>query len=175
MGEWLSYVIIVAVAAYVLWRLITAKGPPIEELKGKKLLYVDQGRSKVFKNKTHNIQCKPDYIYRVDRNNDAIVEYKNRQKNIFPSDEVQMTASALAARSKYPNITIGYIYLEDGTYRKYNLSGSDDELVRKIEPELKSARMAAMKRDEPVRPNARKCNVCSVRYACNYVGMGAKQ
>ncbi|KPJ91709.1 MAG: hypothetical protein AMJ53_10985 [Gammaproteobacteria bacterium SG8_11] len=173
MLELLILGIMLLIFAMVIWRVMSTKSPPIKELNGKKLLYADSGGGKPFFSREYHIQSKPDLIYRLNKESDAVVEYKHREKCIYPSDEVQLLATVIAARSKYPNINVGYISLADGTFQKYELPEPTSVLAERISLELRSARLATAKFNEPVTPDPAKCNACSVRYACNYAGVEA--
>ena len=165
--EFLVYAIAIVIIAYLVYRTAKSIPPPIPELKNKKLLYVDNGKAKAFCSKTYRIRAKPDYIYRIDPNTDAVVEYKDRQGRIYRSDEVQLIASAIAAREKYPNIKRGYIYTRGRKRKVYDLAAPTPTLLKSIEMELHYARQAVVGVETRSEGSPNKCRKCGVRYACN--------
>lgn len=165
--EIIIYGLAIIIIAYLLYQVAKSTPPPIPGLKNKRLLYVDNGKKRAFRSKKYRIKAKPDYVYRIDRETDAVVEYKHRDGKIYRSDEVQLIASVIAAREKYRNIKIGYIYTRDGTYRTYRLDVPTSELIARIEQELHAARNAANGIETPANRAPNKCRRCGVRYACN--------
>lgn len=131
-----------------------------------KLVYADKGRkSRSFVNKIFGLSAKPDFIYKTDSDEFTLVEYKGRNKQVYPSDIAQTIASVIAARTKY-NIQKAYVHTD--TFRKEVFVNKPDHvLYEEIESLVEMTRQIELKQKvTKCFPQYIKCKTCSMSTRC---------
>ena len=132
-----------------------------------KLVYADSGRkSRSFINKIFGLSAKPDFIYETSSNEYTLVEYKGRNKHVYPSDIAQTIASVIAARTKY---NIQKAFVQTDTFRKeINVNKPDHVLYEEIESLVDMTRQIQNKQEVTTCfPQHVKCKTCSMANRCH--------
>ena len=144
---------------------------PIRELRQANaiLVYNDEKQQRVFFSKRYQIAAKPDFIYRYQDGTHAIVEYKSRTSDIYPSDRMQLIATAIAVKEsgKY-QIKRGFILNRNGQYEKIDFDIPTDILFAQIEQPLTQARSIKQGNSVTPCPTREKCTGCGFREICHY-------
>lgn len=130
------------------------------------MVYADSGRkSRSFINKIFGLSAKPDFIYETSSNEFTLVEYKGRNKQVYPSDIVQTIASVIAARTKY-NIQKAFVHTD--TFRKeVDINKPDHVLYEEIRSLVEMTRQIENKQKvTKCFPQYMKCQTCSMSTRC---------
>lgn len=131
------------------------------------LVYSDDGkRSELFVNKIFGLCSKPDFIYKTDANSYTVIEYKGRNGPVYESDEVQLKATVISARSKF-NITHAFVFT-DSTKKEINVNKTNSTLYKEIEEFTELTRQIHL--NKPVHEytaHTNKCRTCSHKGNCS--------
>lgn len=131
-----------------------------------KLVYADNGRkSRSFINKIFGLSAKPDFIYQTTPDAYTLIEYKGRNKKVYPSDIAQTIASVIAARTKF-NIQKAFVHTD--TFKKeVDVNKPDHVLYEEIRELVEMTRQIQNKQKvTKCFPHYWKCKTCSMAARC---------
>ncbi len=143
------------------------RGLPIEG----KVVYADtKANRRMFLSYQYRIKSKPDFIVRLKSGDYAVLEYKSRAHGIYQGDIEQLIACSIAVKESFKKkrVVLGIVYNSSGETKEINLDVPVDDLARKINRSLSTARLIHGRKSIRHRPEKRKCYSCGNRNNCQY-------
>ena len=133
-----------------------------------KLVYVDDGKAKIFLNHKYRICAKPDFIFRKFGliPSYVLVERKSGYREPTESDIAQIKASVITARSRYPRLNHAVLSTKKGVF-PIPVNKSSAKLMRDIQ-HLHDITQAVYRGEtiEEICTDSYRCFCCPTKLSC---------